>query len=220
MEENTWNVFLRLWMTSGSKTWWHFCFWSKKKKYILLSGVYAERYHTYSFHKQSRALAGVRNPSLAWWFVTVLLCYWVVNLKEKIPLCFHLLRLEKGPPLVSLLLSWFITTRNPEARGEGWLRAGIAAPLLNTSVSDGFAYGKMGGKTWPLPAARLPFLRYLWEKMEAMLLRKKARISAGIISLVEIQRGEKKWVTLGYLWLEFFVSCAEKCYWKTWAQNH
>lgn len=37
----------------------------KKKKYILLSGVYAERYHTYSFHKQSRALAGVRNPSLA-----------------------------------------------------------------------------------------------------------------------------------------------------------
>lgn len=50
----------------------------------------------------------------------------------------------------------------------------------------------MGGKTWPLPAARLPFLRYLWEKMEATSLRKKARISAGIISLVEIQRGVNK----------------------------
>lgn len=169
----------------------------KKKK--LLPGVYAERYHTYSLHKQSRALAGVRNPSLAWWFVTVLLCYWVVNLKEKIPLCFHLLCLEKGPPLLSLLLSWFITTCNPEACGEGWLRAGISAPLLNTSVSYGFTYGKMEGETWPLPAARLTFLRYLWEKMEPTSLRKEARISAGIFSLVEIRRGGKN----GWLWATF-----------------
>lgn len=190
-----------------------------KKKKELLSGVYAERSHTYSFHKQSRALAGVRNPFLAWWFVTVWLCYWVVNLKEKIPLSFHLLSLEKGPPLLSLLLSWFITMCNPEAHGEGWLHAGFPAPLQNTSVSCGYAYGKMEGETWPLPAARVPFLRYLWEKMEPVSLRKKARISAGVF-FVEIQRGEKFRATLGYLWLEFFLSCGEKRYWKTWAQNH
>lgn len=108
---------------------------------------------------------------------------------------------------------------NPEAHGEGWLHAGFPAPLRNTSVSCGYAYGKMEGETWPLPAARVPFLRYLWEKMEPVSLRKKARISAGVF-FVEIQRGEKFRATLGYLWLEFFLSCGEKRYWKTWAQNH
>lgn len=108
---------------------------------------------------------------------------------------------------------------NPEAHGEGWLHAGFSAPLLNASVSCGYAYGKMEGETWSLPAARVPFLRYLREKMEPVSLRKKARISAGVF-LVEIQRGGKIRATLGYLWLEFFLSCAEKRYWKTWAQNH
>jgi len=50
------------------------------------------------------------------------------------------------------------------------------------------------------------------------IFEEKAGLLAGVF-LVEIQR-EEKWVTLGYLRFEFFLSSAEKCYWKTWPQNH